>query len=360
MNFDNAAEALEGMTLKTGWVVNKKIEKKKGSTGGFFSICYEVSKDGQKAFLKALDFVAFFSMFRGKMNMVDIINEQTNAFKFEKALLNKCKNSRLTKVSTVLDEGQECLMDYMISDVPYLVFEMAEGDVRGHLNFQQSIETSWKLWSLHNVAVGLKQLHGIGISHQDLKPSNVLLYEESLVSKIGDLGRSLCKDIAAPHGDANFSGDISYSPPEFLYGYIDPDWNFRVRATDTYLFGGLIIFYFSGLNMTALIGKHLPDQFHWKKHGGDFNSVKDYLIDAFYKGLKEFEDHIEDMELKVALREVLEYCCFPDPLKRGHPKSIAESITRQGDRKPYANQFDFQRIVSRFDILAKKNAYKLN
>ena len=67
------------------------------------------------------------------------------------------------------------------------------------------------------MAVGLKQLHGIKISHQDLKPSNVLLYNEGFVSKIGDLGRSLCADIDAPHDNGiNFPGDFTYAPPEYL------------------------------------------------------------------------------------------------------------------------------------------------
>ncbi len=344
---DNAAHALTGRHLNNGWIVTKKIEPKPGSTGGFFSFCYIVNNGEKDAFLKALNFNAFFQLFRGK-SIVEIINEQTKAYQFEKELLLKCKNNRLSKVSMIIDEGEEFIEGYTISNVPYLIFEMAEGDVRSHMNFSKDIDLAWKLKSLHDVAVGLKQLHGIEIGHQDLKPSNVLLYDKGIVSKVGDLGRSLCSDIDAPHDNGkDFPGEFTYAPPEYLYRYVEPDWNKRVRATDMYLFGSLVTYYFLGANMTALIGKNLDPQFRWGKWGGSFLDVTDYLVDAFYKALKEFKGSISNQELAADLIEVLEYCCFPYPEKRGHPKAISQ----------IGNQYDFQRVVSKFDLLSKKATY---
>lgn len=46
---DCAAESLEGRVLKNGWRVNKKIEPKPGSSGGFFSVCYLVSNGEKEA-----------------------------------------------------------------------------------------------------------------------------------------------------------------------------------------------------------------------------------------------------------------------------------------------------------------------
>ncbi len=37
----NAAHDLEGRTLKTGWKVTEKINKKPGASGAFFSVCYK-------------------------------------------------------------------------------------------------------------------------------------------------------------------------------------------------------------------------------------------------------------------------------------------------------------------------------
>jgi len=354
---DNAASSLLGMTLANDWKVIKKVEPKENSTGGFFSVCYIVNNGGKDAFLKALNFQAFFQLFQGR-SIVEILTEQTNAFKYERDLLLRCKNRGLSKVSMVLDEGEAYLENFTISNVPYLIFEMADGDVRSHMNFSKDVEIAWKLQSLHNVSVGLKQLHGIEIGHQDLKPSNVLIYDAGIISKIGDLGRSLCADIEAPHENGgDFPGDLNYAPPEFLYRYIDPDWNYRVRGTDMYLFGSLVVFYFSGANMTALIGKNLDPQFSWNKWRGSFADVQDYLVDAFYKGLKEFRTLISNKELADELISVIEYCCYPIPEKRGHKKAIEQSTDREGKRKENGNQFDFQRVVSKFDILSKKAAY---
>ena len=65
-----------------------------------------VEKENDQAFLKALNFNAFFQMFPGK-GIVKVLQEQTNAFEFEKNLLLKCKSNRLTKVSMILDEGEK-------------------------------------------------------------------------------------------------------------------------------------------------------------------------------------------------------------------------------------------------------------
>ena len=247
----------------------------------------------------------------------------------------------------IIDEGEEFIDDGFV--IPHLILEMADGDIRSHMNFSKDIDLAWKLKSLHDVAVGLKQLHGVGIGHQDLKPSNVLLYEKGFVSKVGDLGRSLCADIEAPHDNGvNFPGEFTYAPPEYLYRFAEPDWNKRVRATDMYLFGSLVTYYFLGTNMTALIGKNLDEQFHWSVWGGSFLDVKDYLIDAFYMALKEFKNSFSNQDLPNELAKVLEYCCFPCPEKRGRPKAIAQ----------IGNQYDFQRAVSKFDLLAKRATFQ--
>lgn len=343
-HYDNAAYSLMGLTLKGTWKVIQRIEPTVGATGGFFSVCYVVENGHHKAFLKALNFKAFFQLFRGRP-VVEILNEQTNAFKYEKELLLRCRSNRLSKVSAIIDEGEEFIDGFTISNVPYLIFEMAEGDVRSHMNFSKEVESAWKLKSLHDVAVGLKQLHGVDIGHQDLKPSNVLLYENGITSKIADLGRSLCANIRAPHENGgDFPGDFTYAPTEFLYRYIEPNWNKRIKATDMYLFGSLIVFYFTGANMTALIGKNINPSFRWDIWSGTFEDVRDYLIDGFYKALNEFKGSHTDTTLSKELAEVIEYCCFPIPEKRGHPKSIKEGHS----------QYDLQRVVSKLDILFRK------
>lgn len=340
----SAAHALVGRNLNNNWFVEKLIESNPSSTGGFFSVCYLVNNGERQAFLKALNFAAFFQIFQGRP-VVEIIAEQTKAYQFEREIMMKCKNRKLTKVSIIIDEGEEFVDGFTIPKVPYLIFEIADGDVRAHMNFSDDIDIAWKLRSLHDVAVGLKQLHGIGISHQDIKPSNILLFQNGIVSKISDLGRSLCSDLVAPHDDGNsFTGDFSYAPPEFLYRHVEPDWNKRVRSTDMYLFGSLISFYFLGINMTALIGKNLDPQFRWTNWGGGFLDVKDYLTDAFYRSLRELKSSISNTSLANDIASLVEKCCFPYPDLRGF-SSISDI---------HYIRYDFHRIISKLDLLSKK------
>jgi serine/threonine protein kinase len=346
---DIAAHSLLGLKLKNDWIVTEKIEPQDGSTGGFFSVCYIVQNNDEKAFLKALNFNAFFQMFPGQ-SVVKILQEQTNAFEFEKNLLLRCKNNNLTKVSLILDEGEEIVDGFTIPNVPYLIFEIAEGDIRSNIKFSNNSDLAWKIKSLHDIAVGLEQLQKVGISHQDLKPSNVLLYENAIVSKIGDLGRSLCSNIKAPHDDGiSFTGQMNYSPPEFLYGYVQPDWNQRVNSTDMYLFGSLITYYFIGMNMTALMYKHLDTRFRWTVFSGNFSQVQDYLKDAYFKALDEISTSIGNKSFSSDLIEIIKYCCYPIPEERGHRQSIKE----------VGNQFNFRRAISKLDLIKRRSELNL-
>ncbi|KFF73703.1 hypothetical protein HX13_17950 [Chryseobacterium sp. P1-3] len=338
----SAAESLEGLILNDKWKVIKRIIPTKNNTGGYFSVPYIVEDDNGTAFLKAIDFNAFFNS--GKKSIVDSIKEMTDAYTYERDLLYRCKKNSLSKVSIIIDEGEIELDNFtVINKVPYLVFNMADGDIRSVIDFSSNVDLSWKIKSLHNIVVGLKQLHNIKIGHQDIKPSNILLFEDKKVSKIGDLGRSLCQEIAAPHDFGGFVGDRKYSPPEYYYGYIHTEWDLRVKSTDFYLFGSMITFYFTGLNMTTLLFNNTPKQFWPQNWGDNFSSVLPYLVNSFQNALKEFKDSIDDDFLKEELTKIVEYCCHPNPHLRGHRNSKGEY------------KLDFQKTVSKLDLIHKKN-----
>lgn len=340
---DNAAHALLGKTLNTGWNVVKKIEKEDNQTGSFFSVCYLVEKDEKTCFLKAYDFAKFFSIAEQEnKSMMDVMNDMTTAYKYERDLSKHCEDQRVSKVAFVKEAGEEIVTGYSITIVPYLIFDLAEGDVRKTMAYNHKVDLAWKLKSLHDVAVGLKQLHKIEVSHQDLKPSNVLVYEE--VCKIGDLGRSMCQAIEGPYNNRIFTGDWTYAPPELMYRYYEKDWKSRVFATDCYLLGSLISFYFSGIPMTALIRNHLPDEFSWEKWNGKFEQIEPYLQNAFEEAIKEFGDNIKSIELKDELTKLIGYLCNPFPDRRGHPTNINQSISN----------FGLERFVSRLDYLKRK------
>jgi serine/threonine protein kinase len=348
---DNAAHNLLNHTLQSGWKVIEKITKTSNSTGAFFSVCYKVEKDGDICFLKAFDFAKFqiiADMETPGKKRIDVIGDMIKAYQYERDLSNLCRDKHVTKVSFVRESGEETIAGFTYSYVPYLIFELADGDVRSQLTFSNKLDFAWKIGSLHDIAVGIKQLHLIEVSHQDLKPSNILIFNKQ--SKLGDIGRSLCKELNdGPYKGRAFSGDYNYAPPEIMYEFFDADWHKRVFAIDCYLLGSMLVFYVTGISMSALLMKNIPDNFKVDKWKGDYNSVKPYIADAFAKSLKDFEDCIDDNYFKNELRQLVEYLCFPFPEKRGHPKNI----------EGLGNNFSLERFVSRFDYLHRKAEYLL-
>ena len=350
-DYTNAAHELENRTLSTGWYVVKLVKKQPGQTGSFFSVCYHVQKDNKLCFMKAFDFAPFFQISEDSGSgrpIVDIMSMMLDAYKFERDLSKLCQDHHVTKVSFVRDAGEEYITGYPIPVVPYLVFDLADGDIRSILNFSEDLDLAWKLNSLHDVAVGIKQLHNIEVSHQDLTPSNILLFGSN--SKIGDLGRSTSKRLSAPHDNKPFTGKWGYAPPEILYKIYSPDWKTRCFATDCYLFGSLVVFYFSGVTMNALLRKYLPDHVSWEYWRGlNFDEVKDYLLQAFERALEEFTSNIQVPLLRTELKTIVQYLCYPIPEKRGHPRNINE----------VSDNYSMERFITKLDVLATRVKYEL-
>jgi len=349
---NNAAHSLINITLKSGWHVKEKPERDPNQSGSNFSVGYIVEKDGETCFMKAFDFAGFLSVAvpksgTGDIDAIDVMNDMSNAFIYERDLSKHCKDKHVTKVSFVKESGQEFIQGFSIPIVPYLIFELAEGDVRKTLHFSTELDYAWRLKSLHDIAVGLKQLHTIDVSHQDLKPSNVLVFNTE--SRLGDLGRSICKDLDGPYSKRAFTGDFTYAPPEIWYRYYERDWNKRVFATDCYMLGSLVVFYFTGISMSALLRKHIPDNFSWERWRGAFEELVPYLENAFTCALTEFESNITSPDLKTDLKQLVQYLCNPFPEKRGHPKNVLSN----------GNNYNMERFVTILDVLKRKAELKI-
>ena len=123
------------------------------------------------------------------------------------------------------------------------------------------------------------------------------------------------------------------------------DWNKRVFATDCYMLGSLVVFYFTGISMSALLRKHIPDNFSWERWRGSFAELVPYLENGFNNALIEFESNIKNEYLKAELSLLVQYLCNPFPEKRGHPKNITL----------IGNNYDFERFVTKFDVLKRKS-----
>ncbi len=340
----SAVHNLVGKTLNTGWRVIEQARAKPGSTGGSFSVCYIVEKDGQKGFLKALNILSFLR--DDTADLTSAMAKMLNTYNYERDILKRCGDRNLSKVSKLLEASQENFPGYLAANVYYMIFEKADSDVRNHLNYTNNIDVAWKLRSLHNIAIGIKQLHSIEISHQDVKPSNIFVFD-STVSKLGDLGRSLCKTLSSPHSEWNFSGDNRYAPPEVFHRFILPDWKDKVFAIDCYMLGSMATYYFTGQSMTALLSTNLNPQINITAL--DFENSLPYWQLAFEASLETIKQHIIGFSQHEKVIDTIKMLSNPDPRKRGHTKNVNGK----------GNNFQLERFVEIFNLLATRAEYNL-
>lgn len=333
-----SAQRLTGLTLDGGWKVLEQIQKTNNSTGGHFSVGYIVEgTDGKKAFLKAIDFS---DAMKAKDPAIEL-QAITEAFNFERNVLAKCKDDRLAHVVTAITDGKHTFSDaYDGGVVQYLIFELADGDVRKQVKINERFDTAWSLRSLHNITVGLQELHYRNIAHQDLKPSNVLVFNRN-TSKIADFGRSAYKGHTPPHENLSIPGDYGYAPIDLLYGYSENDWNHRRFSYDVYLLGSMAVFFFLGMGITPLILQELPEHLYWEDWGGSFEDALPYLHDAFQRVLTRYEQELP-ISIRSDMVEIVSQLCVPDPRLRGHPKN-----------KITMNKYSLERYVSKFNLLAR-------
>lgn len=335
-----AAQSLEGIDLPNRWHVERRIARPPGSTGGLFSERYIVSNGASSsAFLKALDY----SEALRSPHTPLVLQAMTNAFLYEQQLLERCARARMTHVVRALESGSTEVPGFgPLSKVDYIIFEWADSDIRHARDHRDPIDKAWSLRALHHVAVGLWQLHGAGITHQDLKPSNVLVFEGSL-SKIADLGRAAQEGIQAPHEELVIAGDLAYAPPELLYGEVDSNLANRRRATDLYSLGSLGMFLYAGLGTTAALAKELPHQLIWGNHPGTYADVLPYVREAFARSLGHLAD-VLDQESRDPIIAIVRELCDPDPTRRGDPWA----------RNRAGHPYSLERYVSRLDLLARR------
>lgn len=344
---------LIGMQLDGGWTVLRKAKRDEEATGGCYSDCYIVQReDGSEAFMKGIDY----SHAMRSSDPARALQELTASFNFERDLLAMCNTRRLRHVVVAIGSGT-----VKTSGLPlqYLLFELAESDVRPFSVLGDRFDPVWSLRTLHHVANGLRQLHGVGAAHQDLKPSNVLVFAQSL-RKLADLGRAAWQGQTPPHHDEHVPGDQVYAPPELLYRDIPSDWNQRRFGCDAYLLGSLVMYFFMGDPMTAELFTELDESMNWMRWSGTYREVLPYVRDAFNSILERFSStvapanfrskfgvdvsHEWSSRLTTIVRELSE----PDPRLRGHPRQ----------RKMIGNPYNLEPYVSQFDLLARQIEYR--
>lgn len=343
-----AAQMLLGKELPNGWLVVEKIEKESDKSAKVYSSYYKVQKGEQKGFLKAFDYSA---ATKSTNDYTEDLKAILDAFTLEKEILKSCTEYGCKNVIQLLEDGSIDVEEAeKYPRVEYLILEYAEkGSVKDVLK-NEKITLEWKLLSLHQLAKGLNELHKIKVAHQDIKPSNLVNFESGK-SKISDLGSAMrlgsTKEELPLHlFDKDYAGTWAYAPPELLYGEKSDDDVIRRIGCDLYLLGSMVAFYFTHVSMTSLIKDNLADHLCWTNNSnyGNYNSVKSYVIQAFEMALIDMGREIENQSLRQKVTEIVRYLCNPDPLKRGHERSI----------KLLGSNYSLERFVTVFDLLASR------
>lgn len=339
----SAAYKLEGKLLEGGWKVVARVEPPQGATGGHFSVGYLAENaDGRKGFLKALDYSKAFGSQDKPISVA--LQELTEAINFEKYVLARCRDRKLDRIVISVADGTIVEGQGGIDTVEYLIFELADGDARAQMAIIDRLDVQWRLKSLHDIATGLDQLHRNDIRHQDLKPSNVLVFER-ILSKLADFGRSACDGQNPPHACDLFPGDYSYAPPDVLYRYMLGDEKMRQLSFDAYLLGSMVVYFFTGQGATTLILNELPPVYaDWEHFDGDIGDLKLHIRDAFVRMLLKFPDSMPP-KCRSLLVAAVQQLCEPDPALRGDP----------AERKGTLRQFSLYRYVTLFDLLETRS-----
>lgn len=337
-------DCLKGLDLDGGWTVVEQLFRPSSATGGRFSTGYLVENEkGTKAYLKALDFAEAMQT----SDPARELQELTAIYNFERDLLKVCRAKKLKRVVVPLADGAVTVPGNFgpLSRVQYLIFALADSDLRTMSSLGERLETAWSLRSLHHCAVGLRQLHQAGIAHQDLKPSNVLLFGDE-GSKIADLGRASSAKLQSPFDDLAIPGDVGYAAPELRYVTNRPR-SFEERClADLYMLGSLVFFHFMGLSMNQALLSKLQGAWEAVSLSDTLEQDMPYIREQFAAVLVDLQAELASrvpngaIEILLLVRQL----CEPDPLLRGDPC--------RGRR--FGFSYDLEKVVSKLDLLATK------
>ncbi len=336
------ASRLEGKTIGAWRILNKRI--KTSDNSGVFSSCYEVQNTENKeiGFLKAINYQYAFEVFKPGEISTDLLQALTANYNYEKDLLEFCKEKRMSRIVTAIAHG-EYREGGEILPVPYLIFETATESLKNIVS-KEKLDLAWRLGVIHGFLVGLSQLHQEKIVHQDIKPSNILIFGHK-VSKLSDLGNATKHDRISPLWNKEaHCGDYTYAPIELLYCYCSQEWDTRRLGADLFMAGGIITFLFTDSNFLTLLVASLPDIYKPFYFKGTFEDVKPHLMRAYYKTIEEVKGRIP-ASVRTQIIEIIEQLTHPIPEMRGIPKGTKFSSS--------LSQYSLMRYISIFDRLAK-------
>jgi len=329
---------LRGKTTPGGWFIEESVTFSVDHTGGHFSDCYYVTKAGKKAFLKALDIEKF---------DIGQVLGLLASFDYESDLVALCRMKGLSRVVQVLESDRierDPNASPVLRFVPFLVFELADGDVRRTIDVSASVSNQWRFYVLHQTTLALLQLHGQSIAHQDLKPSNVLIFDLDKL-KLGDLGRSSLRGRPSPTDLMPVPGAKNYAPFEQLYNGHSNDWTERRLSADVFHLGCLVVFAFTNICFPEYAMSKLADPYRPTNWGATYKEIMPQIQAAVVEAVQEISNDFPE-KFRPQLVDIVLDLCNPDPMLRGHAGANGKSSV---------GLLWLQRYVSRFDILEKSS-----
>lgn len=353
-----ACEQLQGMVFSGrqrpgSWKVETFVRAAQAEdSSGFFSAGYVVRhSDGTRGYMKATDLSVLTDP---SDEFLVRVNNATTQHRFERDILSICHGNNLDRVVMALDYGEENLrIDDNQEFVFYLIFELAERDCRDIADIRSRYDLQWKLTALHNLSVAVSQLHRSDIAHNDIKPSNLLQFDDFL-QKLADLGRAIRATSPGPYDEYRCAGDTRFAAPELLYRVGDSSVASEVpfelrRASDTYLLGSTGYFFFTGQMLTPIIFAHMREEHLPLRWHGDFDGVLPYIREGYCEAMAYLKSALPNgpknvrFDIGARLNNAILQLCDPDPRFRGHP----------ANRAARGSSFSVERYVTLFDLLRK-------
>jgi eukaryotic-like serine/threonine-protein kinase len=340
------AEQLSGVELEGGWKVIERHQVPPDRTGSAFSVCWLVERNDETAFMKAIDIRR--ALRKNPDDGMKALEKVSRAYNHERDLLEACAGRGMDRVVRALDDGEyQVDPGDELSRVFYLIFTVAEGDLRDAHNVDAELDIARIFGALHDVAVGIGQLHSAEIAHQDLKPSNILIYSElSEVVRLADLGRASIPSARMPHDKETFAGALGHAPPEGLYGSRPPDWAER-RSCDLYHLGSILLFLFTGVTATTAWVDRLGFELLPRRLGGPFDGNYEEVVPFIRQAIQEACElfpNLDDGRLRRVVIRCFRELCDPEPQRRGHP----------GDQTGHRDPLSTARYATLFDLEEKR------
>lgn len=156
-------------------------------------------------------------------------SEFNNRFYREIEALEQCKERKIHHVVTIYSFGQlSCTAKNRRGEdvsyiFPFYTMEYASSDLKNYME-NNNILFCDKINLCLQIANGLRELNDIGFYHRDLKPDNILIFDDTW--KIGDLGLIAFRDKDNIYEKKNdFIGPKGWLSPEAMNKYLQSDNN---------------------------------------------------------------------------------------------------------------------------------------